>query len=170
MLNVGDIILYDYYDKSLPLWQRAFYKIQSWFDLGKAHHSAIYIGDGKILDTQYGRGVRIRKYYKHEGKQKIYRVLSKYQTTPKEISYSINKYYEKHKEKPYSMKDYIKVILYKIFRLKFILRNSPIEDICSGLVYEIYKDLGFDKKLILTPNDFQRTDFLYVIKDWEGDL
>lgn len=167
MLKVGDIILYDYYDKSLPWWQKVFYKLQSWFDRGRAHHSAIYIGDGKILDTQINVGVRIRKYYKYEGKQKIYRVLSKYNTNSKEVSYSINKYYEKHKELPYSIKDYIKVIFYKIFKLKLILKNSPVEDICSGLVYEIYKNLGFDKKLILTPNDFQRTDFLYTIKDWD---
>lgn len=170
MLEIGDVVLYDYYDKSLKWYYKLYYKIQQWFDRGRAHHSAIYIGDGKILETMTYSGVRIRPYYSDEGQQLILRVLENERPSNDEFELSIDKYYKKHKNKKYSRIDFTKAILYKIFKLKFILENSPIEDICSGLVYEIYKDLGF-KKLIVTPNDFSRSKHFYVIKNWkEGDI
>lgn len=168
-LRVGDILLYDLDSKG---WV---FKLQSWMDCGRANHSAIYVEDGKVLHTTIDRGItemfKIDSNFFKENNVKIVR-LKRGTRNRKLLRRSIIKYIKNNIGKRYSFIDLgyaaVKSIIYKMTWGKIDLPMISIveRDICSELVYEIYKGAGYNIEGV-TPNDLDRENIFYTIKDYE---
>ena len=176
-LKVGDIVNFSW--KANSWWLRIFWKLQRTFDRTKSVHSALYIGDNKLLEMN--TKLEIRNIGNISASKNVRLLRVKTDKTEKDVLKAVEQYVKNKGGLGLSYPEYelVEVGINTFFEgfLDFVTGkdvNIPIiadgkADICSTLVSEVWKLAGVDlqKGKNVTPGDLERSNKTYIIKDYK---